>query len=123
MTRNGVCTAIFTNMISLTLPALISVLGDRAHLKANLLRRVLFKADVGPLLATRDDAQIELELCIVEALAASASISYNAETVRLNKNSIIRTIDMYLRQWQQIINSKNAQNSSQNSSFQKIPIS
>ena len=47
ITRNGVFTAVFSNMISLSLPALISVLRDGAHVKTYLLRRALFKADVG----------------------------------------------------------------------------
>jgi hypothetical protein len=47
ITRNGVCTAVFSNMISLSLPALISVLRDREHVKTYLLRRALFKADIG----------------------------------------------------------------------------
>ena len=47
ITRNGVFTTVFSNMISLSLPALISVLRDRAHVKTYLLRRALFKADVG----------------------------------------------------------------------------
>ena len=47
ITRNGVFTAAFSNMISLSLPALISALRDRAHVKTYLLQRALFKADVG----------------------------------------------------------------------------
>ena len=47
ITRNGVYTAVFSNMISLSLPALISVLSDREHVKTYLLRRALFKADIG----------------------------------------------------------------------------
>jgi hypothetical protein len=47
ITRSGVYTAVFSNMISLSLPALISVLRDREHVKTYLLRRALFKADVG----------------------------------------------------------------------------
>jgi hypothetical protein len=47
ITRNGVVTAVFSNMISLSLPALISVLRDREHVKVNMLRRTLFKADIG----------------------------------------------------------------------------
>ena len=47
ITKNGVLTTVFSNMISLSLPALISVLRDRAHVKTYLLRRALFKADVG----------------------------------------------------------------------------
>lgn len=47
ITRNDVCVAVFSNITALSLPALISVLRDRAHLKANLLPRTLFKADIG----------------------------------------------------------------------------
>jgi hypothetical protein len=47
ITKNGVFTTVFSNMISLSLPALISVLRDRAHVKTYLLRRALFKADIG----------------------------------------------------------------------------
>jgi hypothetical protein len=47
ITKNGVFTTVFSNMLSLSLPALISVLRDRAHVKANMLRRTLFKADIG----------------------------------------------------------------------------
>jgi hypothetical protein len=47
ITKNGVFTAVFSNMISLSLPALISVLIDREHVKTYLLRRSLFKADIG----------------------------------------------------------------------------
>jgi hypothetical protein len=50
ITRNGVFTTVFSNMISLSLPALISVLRDRAHVKTYLLRRALFKADIGVVL-------------------------------------------------------------------------
>ena len=47
ITKNGVFTTVFSNMLSLSLPALISVLRDREHVKTYLLRRALFKADIG----------------------------------------------------------------------------
>ena len=50
ITKNGVFTTVFSNMISLSLPALISVLRDGAHVKTYLLRRALFKADIGVVL-------------------------------------------------------------------------
>ena len=107
ITRTGVYTAVFSNMISLSLPALISVLRDRTHVKVNMLRRTLFKADIGPRMTILDAEQVEVERRLTAALLACViDTSEGEQTTKDAKNVVIRTVDGHLKEWKQKINAE-----------------
>jgi hypothetical protein len=109
ITRNGVFTAVFSNMISLSLPALISVLKERAHVKVNMLRRTLFRADIGPRMTILDAEQIEVEHRLTAALSACViDTSEGEQTSKDAKNVIIRSVDGHLKEWLHKINAEGA---------------
>ena len=77
-----------------------------------MLRRTLFKADIGPRMTILDAEQVEVERRLTAALSACViATSEGEQTSKDAKNVVIRSVDGHLKEWQQKINAEDEEHS------------